>query len=64
MQQPGILAAVARLWQRSYVPDYLGIALLITAYKLVRKLVDEQHHVLTYCIDWLLRRTIPSHVLP
>lgn len=64
MQQPGILGAIGRFWQRSYAPDYLGFALLVTAHVLVRKRMDEKVHLLTYCIDGLLLRTIPSHVLP
>lgn len=34
-QHPGAIGAVARFWQRSYAPDYLGVALLETAYMLV-----------------------------
>lgn len=34
-QQPGVIGAVARFWQRSYAPDYIGFLLLETAYALV-----------------------------
>ena len=31
----GIVGAVARFWQRTYAPDYVGFAMLLTAYLLV-----------------------------
>lgn len=34
-QKQGALGAIARFWQRSYAPDYLGIVLLEVAYELV-----------------------------
>lgn len=34
-QQQGVLGAIARFWQRSYAPDYVGIVLLELAYELV-----------------------------
>jgi hypothetical protein len=69
VQQPGIIGAIGRFWQRSYVPDYLGFVLLVTAYTLVRERADDTKHederdMLTECADGLLRRTLPSHVLP
>lgn len=37
-QRPGLEGSVARFWQRSYAADYVGFALLITAYMFVRSL--------------------------
>lgn len=44
MQRPGMVGAVARFWNRSYAPDYLGLALLITAYALVRGSTEHKQH--------------------
>ena len=30
------IGSVARFWQRSYMPDYLGLAVLVVAYIVVR----------------------------
>ena len=35
-QRPGVSGALARFWQRSYAPDWLGFLLLEAAYVLVR----------------------------
>ena len=65
LQQPGFIGATGRFWQRSYAPDYLGFALLITAYILVQqKSTYAQTYALTHSSASLLCHTIPSHVLP
>lgn len=33
--KPGVVGAVARFWQKTYAPDYVGLAALIAAYIVV-----------------------------
>jgi diacylglycerol diphosphate phosphatase/phosphatidate phosphatase len=33
--KPGVIGAVARFWQKTYAPDYVGLAVLIAAYIVV-----------------------------
>ena len=35
-QDEGFIGPISRFWSRSYAPDYLGFALLLVAYSLVR----------------------------
>jgi len=48
-QQQGALGAVARFWQRSYAPDYVGIVLLELAYELVGWISLQGLRVVAYC---------------
>jgi diacylglycerol diphosphate phosphatase / phosphatidate phosphatase len=51
IQQPGVIGAIGRFWERSYAPDYLGFALLLTVYILVKWLLDEINYMLIYMLD-------------
>jgi len=44
-QRPGVLGAVARFWQRSYAADYLGFAMLLTAYMTIQFFIEPFHRM-------------------
>ncbi|KAI2617330.1 acid phosphatase/Vanadium-dependent haloperoxidase [Hypomontagnella submonticulosa] len=44
-ERGGVLGAIARFWTRSYVPDYVGFAGLLTAYLLIQFLVEPFHRM-------------------
>lgn len=56
-QQQGALGAIARFWQRSYAPDYLGFIVLEVAYELVGSLQLDRKS----CLLWT---QITSFVTP
>ncbi|RYP79274.1 hypothetical protein DL769_003054 [Monosporascus sp. CRB-8-3] len=41
----GVIGAISRFWTRSYAPDYLGFACLLTAYLLINFLVEPFHRL-------------------
>ncbi|KAI9834039.1 MAG: hypothetical protein M1819_003324 [Sarea resinae] len=43
--QHGVLAALARFWQKSYAAEYLGLALLLTAYLTIEFLMEPFHRM-------------------
>ncbi|TGO34466.1 hypothetical protein BHYA_0196g00220 [Botrytis hyacinthi] len=43
--KPGWIGAVARFWEKSYAPDYVGFVLLLTAYILIEFLQEPFHRM-------------------
>ncbi|KAK6602151.1 pap2 domain protein [Botrytis cinerea] len=43
--KPGWIGAVARFWEKSYAPDYVGFVLLLTAYVLIEFLQEPFHRM-------------------
>ncbi|KAI9048822.1 hypothetical protein LZ554_007653 [Drepanopeziza brunnea f. sp. 'monogermtubi'] len=43
--QAGCIGSIARFWEKTYAPDYLGLALLFTAYLLLVFLVQPFHRM-------------------
>jgi hypothetical protein len=64
----GALGAVARFWQRTFAPDYIGLVLLIIGYFMVRSVYVQCVQSLTtastdiYYIDCDICRAFSSHV--
>ena len=64
----GALGAVARFWERTFAPDYIGLVLLIIGYFMVRSVYMQCVRSLTtastdiYYIDCDICRAFSSHV--
>lgn len=62
-QDEGFIGSISRFWNRSYAPDYVGFALLLVAYSLVRPSASIQSKDSDPCLDTSTRRAFPPHVL-
>lgn len=60
-QSPGWIGAVARFWQRSYAPEYLGLAMLIAVYIVVSHGSYTLLHM--YCHSSCRGLTLPARYL-
>ncbi|KAF2736894.1 PAP2-domain-containing protein [Polyplosphaeria fusca] len=45
VNQPGVVGAAARLWQRSYASDYVGLAILISGYIVIQFFAEPFHRM-------------------